>query len=102
MEKLRELRNKLGISQRELSERIGIKTTTLFNYETGLCSPSLDMLIKLADFYNISTDELLGRETDTINLNYLNSNESFLIKKILKMNELELAKTKAYVQGLTE
>ena len=56
----------------------------------------------LADFYNVTVDELLGREADTINLKFLGETESYLIKKILKMNQLELDKTKAYVMGLTE
>lgn len=100
--KLKELRTKVGISQAELSKKIGIPTTTLFNYELNKCEPSVDTLIKLADFYNITIDELVGRDADTINLKFLDETESYLIKKILKMNQLELAKTKAYVMGLTE
>ncbi len=99
---LKLLRQKLGISQRELSEKLGIPQTTLFSYETNTNEPSIQTLIKLADFYNISLDELVGRESDSINLKYLNENESYLIRKILKMNSLELAKTTAYVKGLTE
>lgn len=100
--KIKELRTKLGISQREVSEKLGIPQTTLFSYETQGSSPNIETIIKLADFYNVSIDELVGRETDTINLKYLNESESYLIKKILKMNQLELAKTKAYVTGLME
>ena len=99
---LKELRAKVGLSQAELSKKTGIAMTTLFNYELGKCEPKIETLIKLADFYNVSIDELVGRETDTINLKYLNESESYLIKKILKMNQLELAKTKAYVTGLME
>lgn len=100
--KLRDFRLKLGFSQRQLSEKLNIPQTTLFSYETNACQPPIDTLIKLADFYNVSVDELIGRESETLNLKYLGENESYLIKKILKMNDLELAKTKAYVMGLME
>ena len=100
--KIKDFRIKMGISQLELAQKLGLPPSTLFNYETGRAEPSISTLIKLADFYNVTIDELVGRETDTINLKFLSDNEAYLIKKILKMNELELAKTKAYVMGLTE
>ena len=100
--KIKELRQKLGISQREVSEKLNIPQTTLFSYEKNVSDPNIATLIKLADFYNVTVDELLGREADTINLKFLGETESYLIKKILKMNKLELDKTKAYVMGLTE
>lgn len=100
---LKKFRSRLdNISQAELAERLGIPKTTLASYEQDRCDPNIKTLVKLADFFNVSIDELVGRETDTINLKYLDENESYLIRKILKMNQLELAKTKAYVMGLTE
>lgn len=99
---IKDLRVKMGISQLELAKKLGLPPSTLFNYETGRAEPSISTLIKLADFYNVTIDELVGRESDTINLKFIGESESYLIKKILKMNELELAKTRAYVTGLTE
>ena len=80
---LKSFRAKLNLSQAELSKRINIPTATLFNYEVGKCEPNIESLIKLANFYNVSLDELVGREADTINLKYLNDNEAYLIRKIL-------------------
>ena len=97
---LKSFRQKLGISQRELSEKLEIPITTLFSYEQGTCRPSIDALIKIADFYNVSLDELVGRDSDTVNLKFLDENEAYLIKKILKMNQLELSKTRAYITGM--
>lgn len=102
LKKLREYRQNRKLTQEEMSKILSLGSTTYKNYENNITEPNIQTLIKLADFYNISLDELVGRETDTINLKYLNDNEAYLIRKILKMNKLELAKTRAYVTGLTE
>lgn len=99
---LKEFRKKIGLSQDDIAKKIGVHNTTYGNWELGKTEPTIDTLIKLADFYNVTVDELIGREADTINLKFLGEPEAYLIKKILKMNQLELAKTKAYVMGLTE
>lgn len=100
--KIKELRQKLNLSQIEISQKLKIPQQTYCNYEIGRSEPNINTLIKMADFFNCTLDELVGRESETINLRYLNENEAYLIKKILKMNDLELAKTRAYVTGLTE
>ena len=100
--KIKELRQKLNLSQIEISRKLKIPQQTYCNYEIGRSEPNINTLIKMADFFNCTLDELVGREADTINLKYLDENEAYLIRKILKMNDLELAKTRAYVTGLTE
>lgn len=99
---IKKFRQKLNLSQVEMANKLDIPQQTYGNYEVGRSEPNIQTLIKLADFFNCTLDELVGREADTINLKYLNENEAYLIRKILKMNELELAKTRAYVTGLTE
>ncbi len=99
---LKELRKKRNMTQIQVANFLNIPLTTYSSYEINKSIPNIYTLIKLADFYNVSLDELVGRETETINMKFLNEKEAYLIKKILKMNDLELAKTSAYVQGLTE
>ena len=99
---IKKFRQKLNLSQVEMANKLDIPQQTYGKYEVGRSEPNIQTLIKLADFFNCTLDELVGREADTINLKYLNENEAYLIRKILKMNELELAKTRAYVTGLTE
>lgn len=99
---LKEFRKKLGLSQDDMAKKLGVHNTTYGNWELGKTEPTIETLIKIADIYNVTVDELIGRETETINLKFLGETESYLIKKILKMNQLELDKTKAYVMGLTE
>ena len=99
---LKEIRKKLGYSQEEVAKKLGVHNTTYGNWELGKTEPDVNNLIKLSQIYRVSIDELVGAETEMINLKSLDETESYLIRKILKMNQLELAKTKAYVMGLTE
>ena len=57
-----QLRKERGLKQTEVAERIGISWRGYQNYELGLREPKLANLIALADFYDISLDELVCRE----------------------------------------
>lgn len=98
--KLKELREKYHFTQNEVATKLNLQTQTYQNYELQKREPSIKMLIELADFYHTSIDYLVGRETETINLNTLNDREKRLIKSLLTMNELQQLKTEAYFNGL--
>ena len=59
--RLASLRKKMGISQYELADRLGFSRGQLANYEQGKRQPDFDTLQKIADFFEVSTDYLLGR-----------------------------------------
>lgn len=59
-DKLKQARNDAGYTQSEVCDVIHINRATLSNYETGRLEPNLDTLAKLADFYCVSVDWLLG------------------------------------------
>lgn len=58
---LRDLRTSKRLNQSCLSELLGISLTAYQKYEHGTAEPNFDNLSKLADFYGVSTDYLLGR-----------------------------------------
>ncbi len=60
-ERLVYLRKKSGYSQEELADKLGISRQAVSKWECGDATPDLDNITKLADIYNISVDELLGR-----------------------------------------
>ena len=63
-QKLKILRNKKGLTQTELGKFFNLSKQTISSYENGGSSPDKEMLQLLADFFNVSTDYLLGRTDD--------------------------------------
>lgn len=58
---LTQLRAERGIYQKELAIALNVSIGTISNYESGIHAPDLDTLCRLADFYGVTTDYLLGR-----------------------------------------
>ena len=52
-----------GVSQKEVSSCLGCSPVVYSRYETGEREPSLEMLGRLADYFDVSTDCVLGRES---------------------------------------
>lgn len=60
-ERIRKLREEAGINQPQLAQILEVKTATINRYENNVREPEYATLIKIADFFNVSTDYLLGR-----------------------------------------
>ena len=60
-QRLKELRIRDGVTQRDIADRIGVATRNIQNFEYGTARPKLENLISLADFFNVSLDYLVGR-----------------------------------------
>lgn len=70
MKRLKELREKTGLSTRELAEELGIKSHSLITrYELGhTAGVKYDFIIKVCDYFNVTPNYLLGYEDDCQNL----------------------------------
>lgn len=66
--KVKELRLENNLTQRELSQKIHIAQNTLSQIENNVANPSYEVLNLIADFFQCSTDYLLGREDDFGNI----------------------------------
>lgn len=65
---IKKLRNKLNMSQDQLAKKANIPFSTLVKIEAGYTrNPSMETLIKIADAFGISIDELVGRNKNSIN-----------------------------------
>ena len=61
MQQLRILRKNKGLSMKELGAAVGLAESTISLYETGKRQPDNDTMLRLADFFGVSIDYLLGR-----------------------------------------
>lgn len=59
---LQNLRLKRGLSQQDLANAIGVTRSSVANYESGNRRPSFENLIKFADYFNVTCDELIREE----------------------------------------
>lgn len=59
---LKALRTTAGIWQKQLADALNTSPKTISHWETGYSEPSVEQLIRLADYFDISLDELTGRK----------------------------------------
>ena len=89
MNRIKELREKMGLRQVDVATATCIDQKTLSNYETGKTNPDSYSLIRLADFFDVSIDYLLGR-IDTL---YPTISKEDICKKIdnikKELNDIE-------------
>lgn len=71
--RVKELRLAKSLSQEQLAEKIGLTKQAISQYERGERSPSMEVLEALCDFFNVSSDFLLG--FDSVTLRFVGKNE---------------------------
>lgn len=71
-ELLARLRKERGILQKELAAYLNVTVATISNYEKGVHTPDYETLVKLADFFDVSTDYLLHRTDYRASIDSLN------------------------------
>lgn len=65
---IKELRTKKGVSQTVVAKAIGCSTNVYSRYERGEREPSIDLILKLAEYFDVTVDFMLGKEdTDLTN-----------------------------------
>ena len=75
---LKHLRKEKGLTQEQLAEHFSVSSRTVSRWETGSNMPDLDMLIELADFYNIDIREIIDGKKKSENMN--NETKETLLK----------------------
>ena len=61
-ERIKELRQEKNLSQSLLAQKIGVSQKAIDYWERGINEPKATYIVRLADFFDVSTDYLLGRE----------------------------------------
>ena len=81
---IRKLRKDFNISQVELASKLGVTKQCVSNWENDNILPSIEMLIKIAKYFNVSTDYLLGISSEnTLDVSGLTDTEIAHIKLIV-------------------
>lgn len=63
-ERMKELRKERDLRQEDIAAELGIATTSYCRYELGMREPNASLLGRMADYYGVTTDYLLGRSEE--------------------------------------
>lgn len=108
---IRDLRKEKRVSQTELAKIVGVSQTTVTAWETGKAEPSSSAVSNLADYFNVTTDYLLGRPEkkkekqnveltdDDIIMTYQGKELSEEDREIIKRLIIKRAQTSDFNQG---
>ena len=88
--RLKELRKEYNISQKELADKLFLSQNGYSSYENERTEPNISTLCKLADFYNVSLDYLVGRAYKD-DIGYLTNDQKNVVLVIKKLNEKNLS-----------
>lgn len=88
-EKIKSLRTLRGINQLQLANEIGVTKQCISNWENDNILPSIEMLIKLSTYFNVTTDYLLDLEKDKRLIDVQGLSEQQIAHLTLLINDLK-------------
>lgn len=81
---LQKLRRNQNLTQAELGMRVGLSKAVVSKYENGMGFPTFDVLIRIADYFGVTTDYLLGvAKGKTIDVSLLTDSQIETIHRII-------------------
>lgn len=82
--RLKQIRIKNHLTQRQMAERLGVSKSIINYYETGSRTPSIDILIRISTTFHISTDYLLGLDkTRTLDVSGLSDDDVNVVQGVI-------------------
>ena len=103
MLRLKDLREEKGVLQKELAHAINRTRACISSWEQGKTEPSIDDLLKLADFFEVTVDCLVGRDgyfVKAMNKNDKKDLENALLGFFRRLPEQEQFRTIGFAQAL--
>ncbi len=104
---IKKARNDKHLSQRALADIIGVSQQTVGSWEVGRTSPDNEMLQKLASFFNVTTDYLLGRTDEPLGTGFqkdllgdINDDSPFMQKVREQMANIQVTPYEEALQSL--
>jgi len=96
---LKTLRKSNNKTQEEIARFLHTTQQTYARYEIETSEPNIETLIKLADYYGVSLDYLVGRNYAN-ELGYLTPEQKTIIKMFMNLDEYKQIKVAGYIAGL--
>lgn len=82
--RLRELRLSKQMTQAQVAKRLNLSKTTISGYENNIKTPSIDVLVRLANLYGVTSDYILGIEKKKmLVIDGLTENEERILKALI-------------------
>lgn len=100
MNRIKELRLNKGISQKDLAFVLNVSAAAFSGYETGKYQADIPTYIKIADFFGVSLDYLLGREDANSRVVELPAPFPEISDRYARLDEIDRVKAMAYIDGL--
>lgn len=97
--KLKELRKEKKLNQIDIAKILNVAISTYGGYEQETSEPNIETLCKLADYYQVSLDYLVGRQFGS-DLGYLDELDRNLLEVSKQLNNLNKMQLIAYASGL--
>ena len=108
-ERIKELRTANGISQLELGKKVSLTQQAIAKWEKGIAEPDSETIAKLADFFGVTTDFLIGKSDIPQPVQYRNESEEnldddshFLLRGIKKMTPEERKRARVIFRAAFE
>ncbi len=87
---LKTLRTEHGVSQQRLADAVGVSQQSINKYENQSVEPDISVLIKIADYFSVSVDYLIGRSySPDFSVSSLSKEEKAFISKYKLLNKKE-------------
>lgn len=99
--KIKEYRESLNLTQKELGEKLGLSSVAILKYEKGLSQPSVDTLKNLSKIFAVSVDTIIDNECDMLDLRKLDDKTKTLLNLILQLNPNDIDKVTGFIYGLS-
>lgn len=106
LERIKQLREKAGLSQKALAERIGVSQQSINKYENHNIEPDIETLIRIADTFDTSVDYLIGHSAldhriETIRACDLNADEFTLLERYRALDKRQRQGVQALLEAFS-
>lgn len=104
MIRLRELREEYALTQNQLAKELDFAQNTVSQWEKGHIEPNIQTLIILSNYFHVTVDYLIGKDTAVLteekSIENITDDERELLKDIRSLTPAQQSQVAGYVQGL--